>query len=41
MYFRNYRLSKTWLDHTLKNTVSRSSFYSQQVKGSKRLVKSV
>ena len=23
MPFRNYRMSKTWLDHTLKSTVSK------------------
>ena len=22
MYFRNYRISKNWLDHTLKRTLS-------------------
>ena len=40
MYFQYYRLSKTWLDHILKKVVFRSSFDSQQVKGSQTLVKS-
>ena len=39
MYFRNYRMSKTCLDNSLKSAVFRSSFDSQQVKGSEKLVK--
>ena len=39
MYFRNYRMSKTWLHHTLKSAVSGSSFDSQQGKGSQTLDK--
>ena len=40
MYFQYYRLSKTRLDHILKSVVFRSSFDSQQVKGSQTLVTS-
>ena len=39
-YFQNYRLSKTWLDHSLKSARRfRTSFDNQHVKGSQILVK--
>ena len=39
MYFRNYTLSNTWLEHSSKSAVSKTSFQSQHVKGSQTLVK--
>ena len=37
MYFRNYRLSKTWLDHSLKSAVSEHNSLVNMLKGLKHL----
>ena len=38
MYFRNYRLSKTWLDHFLKSTVSELPLQANMLKDPKQLL---
>ena len=37
MYFRNYRLSKTWLDQSLKSTISGDPLTVNMLKGPKHL----
>ena len=37
MYFRNYRLSNTWLDHSLKSAVSEYPSTVNKLKGLKHL----
>ena len=37
MYFRNYRLSKTWLDHSLRNAVFEHSLTVNMLKVAKHL----
>ena len=37
MYFQNYRLSKTWLDHSLKGAVSEHPSTVNMLKGPKHL----
>ena len=38
MYFRNYRLSRNWLDHSLKSVVSKHPSTVNMLRGPKNLL---